>query len=646
MERYRKKGEHKRPAVPLDQKMVIQLQAALRQQRAGNLEGASAAFLALTRTYPDHPVILLHYGNFLWQLNKPENAAFCYRKALELQPGYLEALENLGSALWLLGQRDHALLCYQKVIKLDPKNVDAHYNLGGAYYQQGKADEAVNALQTALKLSPKHSEAYKQLANTYYEQGRYSEALKCYGKVAELTSTGGAKIRVGTAIPIIPESLNHIQEIRGRLEQNLDRLLTDQIHVADPLKENGYTQFFLAYHGEDDRALQEKYARLYTQSCPALGYRARHCRRYRPPLGERKIRVGFISKNLMNHSIGNTSKGIIALLSRKRFEVTVIFLLPPQDETSRFIAQHADHVVVLPNNLSAAMELIGRLELDILFYQDTGLDPFTFFLAFSRLAPIQCTSFGHPVTTGIPNLDYYISTEDWEPADGDAHYSETLARLRGVASVAYYYKPPRPQVLKPRSNFGLAEADHIYVCPQTLFKFHPEFDRILKGILEADSKARIVLIEGKHRHWAHILRQRFKRTLGQVARHILFLPRQSGADFINLIAISDVMLDTIHFCGFNTTLQAFATATPVVTLPGRFMRGRHTLGFYRKMGYLDLVAKHCDDYVSIAVGLGCDPERRREASRQILERSVNLWQERAVVEEFERFFEQTLISYA
>ncbi len=40
--------------------------------------------------------------------------------------------------------------------------------------------------------------------------------------------------------------------------------------------------------------------------------------------------------------------------------------------------------------------------LDILFYPDLGMTPLTYFLAFARLAPVQCVSWGHPVTTGIP----------------------------------------------------------------------------------------------------------------------------------------------------------------------------------------------------------------------------------------------------
>src|SRR5947199_133897 len=86
---------------------------------------------------------------------------------------------------------------------------------------------------------------------------------------------------------------------------------------------------------------------------------------------------------------------------------------PRSGRTTR-IPRAADSVVTVPQDLAAAREAIARLELDVLFYQDVGLEPLSYFLAFSRLAPVQLTSFGHPDTTGIPNLDYFLSSSSYE----------------------------------------------------------------------------------------------------------------------------------------------------------------------------------------------------------------------------------------
>ena len=337
-----KSGARTRGAMRVYPHAKSQLLAAIHQQQSGNLTTANQLFNGLVNVYPNDAVIWVHYGNLLWQLNKPLEAERCYRKAVDLQPRYVEALVNLGAAKWALDSQDEALACYKKAIKLDSKNVEAYHNLGGAYYQQGKGIEAIKAFQTALRIQPKHVRTYKHLGNAYHEQGYFQEALQCYEKVVQLAPSGGAKIRALTILPVIPESIQQIRKVRGRLDENLNRMLSENIYVDDPIQENGYTNFFLAYHGEDDRPLQEKYAQLYMQSCPALGFVAPHCNNYTQSAAGRRIKVGFISRNFANHSIGNTSKGIIALLSREQFEVTALFLSPPNDETAQFIAKHAD----------------------------------------------------------------------------------------------------------------------------------------------------------------------------------------------------------------------------------------------------------------------------------------------------------------
>ena len=78
------------------------------------------------------------------------------------------------------------------------------------------------------------------------------------------------------------------------------------------------------------------------------------------------------------------------------------------------------------------------------------------------------------------------------------------------------------------------------------------------------------------------------------------------------------MLDTVHFNGMNTSLEAFAVGTPVVTLPAALQRGRHTQAMYRRMGLDDLIAADADGYVEQAVRLANDASYRRAVSDRIL----------------------------
>ncbi len=67
------------------------------------------------------------------------------------------------------------------------------------------------------------------------------------------------------------------------------------------------------------------------------------------------------------------------------------------------------------------------------------MDPFSYLLAFSRLAPVQCVTRGHPDTTGILNIDYFISCEDFETEGAEMQYSESLVRMTNIPN--YFYRP-------------------------------------------------------------------------------------------------------------------------------------------------------------------------------------------------------------
>src|SRR5207249_4355624 len=105
---------------------------------------------------------------------------------------------------------------------------------------------------------------------------------------------------------------------------------------------------------------------------------------------------------------------------------------------------------------------------DLLFYADIGMDAISYFLAYARLAPVQCVTWGHPVTTGIPNVDAFLSADVLEPPGAEAHYSERLVRLGRLPT--WYECPIVPAEPAGRAALGLPADATLYVCPQSLFK--------------------------------------------------------------------------------------------------------------------------------------------------------------------------------
>jgi predicted O-linked N-acetylglucosamine transferase (SPINDLY family) len=531
---------------------------------------------------------------------------------------------------------DAALLAYEQARSIDPTRVDAVINMGNILYDAGRLDDAVEMFEAAVGAAPAggavQERALINLGNTWRRIGDAPKALAAYDQVLARHGYGGLKIKRATTIPVVATSRDHIGAIRYAFEMQLRALLESDIRVTDPLLEASSTNFFLAYHGLDDRRLQELTARLHLKSCPSLAEEAPHVARSRK---NERLRVGFVSAFFRRHSVGRLMDGLIATLPREEFEVVVITQPGPRDEIARRIDRAAGRLIIVPEGLAPARDAIARAECDILVYADIGMDVRTYFLAFARLAPVQAVMWGHPDTTGIPNLDWFVSSELIETDSAAAHYSERLHRLPTLPT---RYARPRLPERRAKADFGFDEARRLYLCPQSVIKHHPDLDLLIAHILRADGAGQMVLIEGAVRHWSDQVQARMRATIPDVVDRVRFVPRMGPEDFIALQGAADVIVDTLHFSGGNTSYESFALGKPVVTHAGAFMRGRVTLGQYRAMGLGDeFVGDSVEACAALAVRLGTDADYRRDAEARVAVASEALWDETAATEAFAAF---------
>jgi CRISPR-associated protein Csy1 len=130
-----------------------------------------------------------------------------------------------------------------------------------------------------------------------------------------------------------------------------------------------------------------------------------------------------------------------------------------------------------------------------------------------------------------------------------------------------------------------------------------------------------VLFEAPHEESTRRFRARLDAALaaaGVAAERVVMLkPNLQHTAYMRLNAVCDVMLDSLHWSGGNTSIDALAAALPVVTHPGALMRGRQSAAMLGAMGQDALVARDDEDYVAIAIALGRDRERRDDVARRI-----------------------------
>ena len=150
---------------------------------------------------------------------------------------------------------------------------------------------------------------------------------------------------------------------------------------------------------------------------------------------QKKIRVGFISEFLTRHTIGKLFGGLIKNIDRKKFDVVIFHT---QNTKKSAIKNEIDNlsnkVINLSNRIKEQHQQAENENLDIIFYPEIGMSPTIYFLAFARLAPVQIVSWGHPETTGINTIDYFLSSTLLEPDNAKRKYSEKYCYWINISS--------------------------------------------------------------------------------------------------------------------------------------------------------------------------------------------------------------------
>jgi protein O-GlcNAc transferase len=636
---------------------------------------------------PNNPIVYFNLGNALRSKGNYGDAITSYQKAVQLDPNMADAYTNLGLVYQQRGDLQTAIACYQKAIQLDPNMTDAYNNLGLIYQQKGDFQTAITCYQKAIQLSPDMAEAYNNLGLLFFEEGRIDEAVVCYHNALQInTEYADAYYNLGMvlyvrgnreeamfaydmAIRYNPEMvaarfgccisqllmlypdessiLISRQKYRDELIKLRDNLsLNSKEHVDLAVDAVGRQQpFQLAYQGFNDVELQRMYGELVCRIMHAKNPQFAERPVMHPSFAGETLRVGVVSGYFYRHSNWKIPiKGWVENLDRQRFDLFGYYTGKIKDEATLSARGCFRKFVEDIHSFEELCQMIQDDKLHILIFPEIGMDPTTIRLAALRLAPVQCTSWGHPETSGLPTIDYFLSSDLMEPPDADEHYTEKLIRL---PNLSISYAPlDIPAIEADRNIFGLRPGSTLFLCCQSLFKYLPQYDEIYARIAQQVSDCQFIFIAHKSSWITEQYRLRlcneFETNGLNPEEYLVFLPRLSQEQFHALNRVADVYLDSIEWSGCNTTLEALACNLPVVTLPGKLMRGRHSAAILKMMGLHETIAESLDHYIAIAVKLGKDVHYRKQITEMIASGRHRIYCDKTCIVALEEFFEKVV----
>ncbi|WP_024507210.1 tetratricopeptide repeat protein [Bradyrhizobium sp. ARR65] len=615
----------------------------------GRLDAAVTHFERLVETVPGSAGPHFELAAILEMMGQVRRAEQHCRQAIMLHPGFFEACVHLARMLQIQDRPLEALGYAEQALALRPDSAGAHNNMGNVLRALGRLQPAIEQYEAALRLDPNFVMAHYNCGLTLRSQARIAEAREHFARAFALRPAAlEAELALCMAeLPALYESSAEIGKRRSAYADRLEHLAADVKQAGVPARladEIGSHQpFYLPYQGRNDRELQSIYGALV---CKVMAARYGAPPMPKAPAPHEPIRIGIVSGFFRQHSNWKVPiKGWLKMLDRDRFQLFGYHTSSDRDAETELAAGLCSRFVQGPLSLDAWRQTVLDDAPHVLLYPEIGMDKVSAQLAAQRLAPVQCCSWGHPVTSGFPSMDYFISSDLMEPADAADHYSERLVRL---PNLSIYYEPADIALLEvDRAQLGLRPDAVVYWCCQSLPKYLPQFDAVFARIAREVSGCQFTFIEsGAGEAVTQMFRQRLDKAFAALglsaSDHCVFLPRLAPERFAAAIGQCDAVLDSIGWSGCNSILESLAHDLPIVTFEGDLMRGRHSAAILKMMGIRETIARNVDDYVAIAVSLGQDQSRRAALSSQIAGSKHRLYRDRECIAALEVFLEHAV----
>ncbi len=401
------------------------------------------------------------------------------------------------------------------------------------------------------------SECHRKMATYAHRNGYQVEAIENYQRAFELSDNEATKLEFFDAV-----------------------LLT--LH-------------FLDIPSEEMAAFHFDYQKFFEDVKPFTTYHKRHDR----------IRVGYISGDFRKHAAFAVTFGFISCHDRSKFEITCYSKNRKEDRYTEIYKKAVEHFVDVTK--LSAKELAKKIhddEIDIAFdlaghTGENGLPALVY-----RPAPVQICGVGYMSTTGLKEIDYFVTDEVLDPPNEnrEQYFSEKFLYMPAQFSYARREDVSTPDAAPCIKN-GYVTFGTICRYPKINENSLAIWTEILNQV--PDAKLLMRAQEFISNKTVDNLYNTMK-NLGCDMDRVIFRPAVS--DYFEAISKIDIMLDSYPYVGGATTLDALYMGVPVITFYGERHSTRFGKSILHSVGLDELAVNNVEDYISRAVFLANDKE--------------------------------------
>lgn len=534
----------------------------------------------------------------------------------------------LAEALSRSGRTAEAEVLLEGLVEATPDNVEVLVRLGRIYMDQEKYPQANECLKTALVVNPNHTGALSYMGLMLIKFCQFDDALRALQQAYDLAPQD----------VLILNNLGRASKMIGRHQDALRwyRLALD----AEPHNICVVSNYLFALNyveGLDPLYIAHEHFRLGPR-CHTFDLSDEPAGRAAARSG--RLRVGYVSADMYTHSVAYFLEPILQHHDHARFEIFCYSLGITKDATTERLASLADHwrdlTAADPETLARAVRR-DRIDILVDLAGHTGDNRLSAFAA--SAAPVQVSWIGYPNTSGLEQMDYYLTDAVCDPPGRtEQFFSERLWRLPRVFCC---YLPPMQ--FPPIGPLPVeAHGSVTFGSFNNYAKVTPTMIQVWARILRAVPHSRLYLKSmplGESRVKDTLLAAFAAEGVDATrieTRTVTTTPLQHLEEYSKV----DIALDTFPYNGTTTTCEALWMGTPVISLAGSAHVARVGAMLLGQVGCGDLVAATTDEYVQCAVALANDRKRLvalRENLRSMLARSA-VMDYRGVTREVEAAF--------
>ncbi|MBL1210474.1 MAG: glycosyltransferase, partial [Geminocystis sp. GBBB08] len=506
--------------------LTILDQQGFNQIQKGTLESALIIYQNLEDLLSNREENKPEYAYYYWRIgliytihDKLPLAESCFLQAIDIAQ-VKEAYNELGGIYFNAGLMEKTIEVYRQQIKAHPNYFASHVNLIASLSKFGNIKEAIEAASSAQKQFPD---------DLLWTIRKHLILPSLYQNQEEITIY---KNRFIEGLNIVIQEAEKLDLENPEIKKKALNALVNNIN------------FELAYQCFNHKDLQQKYGNLVYKIMSA-NYPQWIQPKTKKSL-KSKIRVGYVSGCMCEHVVSKLTHSWLVHHDRDQFEIYSYYIRDKYDQITKQYEQNS-HKFYHISSFEPLCQQISEDDLDVLVFVEIGMFATMTILASLRFAPVQCTTWAHPETSGLSNIDYFLSSDLMEPENGQEHYSEKLIRLPNLGIC--YPKPPIPELSRTRDFFDLPEDAIVYFCSQSIFKYLPQHDYILATIAKKVPQSKFLFLTRPNPNLANQFKKRLAISFRQLELNVddycLFLPPLIRQEYLNLNFVSDVFLDSL-----------------------------------------------------------------------------------------------------